>query len=54
MDETPKYKARHYKHLEENLGKTLYVINHSKILYDTPPREMEIKKNNKQMGPNEN
>ena len=42
------------KLLEENIGRTLYVINHSKILYDTPPREMEIKKNNKQMGPNEN
>ena len=27
-----------------------YDINHSKILFDPPPREMEI---NKQMGPNE-
>ena len=32
------------KVLEENLGRTLYDINHSKILYDPPPREMEIKK----------
>ena len=26
------------KHLMENIGKTLYDINHSKILFDTPPR----------------
>ena len=31
------------KLLEENLGKTLSDINHSKILYDPPPRVMEIK-----------
>ena len=31
------------KLLEENTGRTLYDINHSKILYDPPPREMEIK-----------
>ena len=31
------------KLLEENKGKTLSDINHSKILYDTPPRVMEIK-----------
>ena len=29
--------------LEENLGSTLYDINHSKILFDPPRREMEIK-----------
>ena len=29
--------------LEENIGKTLSDINHSKILYDPPPRVMEIK-----------
>ena len=40
------------KLLEENIGRTLYDINHSKILYDPPPREMGIKKN-KQMGSNE-
>ena len=40
------------KLLEENIGRTLYDINHSKILFDPPPREMEIK-TNKQMGPNE-
>ena len=31
------------KLLEENIGKTLFDINHSKILYDLPPRIMEIK-----------
>ena len=31
------------KLLEENIGRTLYAINHSKILFDPPPREMEIK-----------
>ena len=29
--------------LEENIGRTLCDINHSKILYDPPPRVMEIK-----------
>ena len=31
------------KLLEENIGRTLTDINHSKILYDTPPRVIEIK-----------
>ena len=31
------------KLLEENIGQTLYDINHSQILSDPPPREMEIK-----------
>ena len=31
------------KLLEEHIGKTLFDINHSKILFDPPPREMEIK-----------
>ena len=31
------------KLLEENIGRTLYGINHSNILCDPPPREMEIK-----------
>ena len=30
------------KLLEENIGKTLSNINHSKILYDPPPRILEI------------
>ena len=29
--------------LEENIGMTLYHINHSKIRFDQPPREMVIK-----------
>ena len=29
--------------LEENIGRTLYDINHSKIFFDPPPREIEIK-----------
>ena len=33
------------KLLEENIGRTLYDINHSKILFDPPLREMEIKIN---------
>ena len=37
------------KLLEENIGKTLSDINHSRILYDPPPRVKEIKtKINKQ------
>ena len=31
------------KLLEENVGKTLSDINHSRILYDPPPKVMEIK-----------
>ena len=40
------------KLLEENIGKTLSHINHSRILYDPPPRILEIKSKRKQMGPN--
>ena len=31
------------KLLEENIGRTLFDINHSKIFFGPPPREMEIK-----------
>ena len=31
------------KLLEENIGKTPSDINHSRILYDPPPRILEIK-----------
>ena len=31
------------KVFEENIGRTLYDVNHRKILFDPPPREMEIK-----------
>ena len=37
------------KLLEENISRTFDDINQSKILYDPPPRVMEIK--SKQMGP---
>ena len=40
------------KLLEENICKTLSDINHSRILYDPPPRVMEKKEKNKQTGPN--
>ena len=43
MDSRPKCKAQTIKLLEENIGRTLYDIHHSKILFDPPPREMEIK-----------
>ena len=32
------------KLLEENIGRTFFDINHSKILFDPPPRVMEINK----------
>ena len=35
---------------EENIGKTLFDINHRRIFYDPPSGVMETK--NKQMGPN--
>ena len=38
--------------LEENVGKTLSDINHSRIFYDPPPRIFGNKSKNKQMGPN--
>ena len=31
------------KLLEETIGRTLYDINHSKIIFHSPPREIEIK-----------
>ena len=31
------------KLLEENIGKTLFDINHNKIFFDPPPRVMKIK-----------
>ena len=36
-------KAVSIKVLEENIDKTLFDINHSRILYDPPPRILEIK-----------
>ena len=39
----PNVRPETIKLLEENIGKTLSDINHSRILYDLPPRVMEIK-----------
>ena len=47
MDERSKWmkdlRPETIKFLEENIGKTLSDINHSKIFYDSSPRVMEIK-----------
>ena len=45
MDQRPKCKARHLRHiklLEENMGRTLFDINHSKIFFDSPPGVIKI------------
>ena len=39
----PNVRPETIKLLEENIGKTLSDINHSRILYDPPPRILEIK-----------
>ena len=39
----PNVRPETIKLLEENIGKTLSDINHSRIQYDPPPRGMEIK-----------
>ena len=36
-------RTENIKLLEENIGKTLSDINHSRILYDPPPRVLEKK-----------
>ena len=38
-----KERPENIKLLEESIGRTFSAINHSKILYDPPPRETEIK-----------
>ena len=43
MYERSQCKTESIKLLEENIGKTLSDINHSRILYDPPPRILEIK-----------
>ena len=40
------------KLLEENIGKTVSNINHSRILYDATSQNIGNKSKNKQMGPN--
>ena len=39
-----KVKPATIKCLEENIGRTFFDIYHSKILFDPPPRVMEIKR----------
>ena len=41
------------KLLEKNIGRTLYDVNHSDVLFDLPPSGNGNKNKNKQMGPNE-
>ena len=43
MDEDLNVRPETIKLLEENIGRTVSDINHSKILYDPPPRVIEIK-----------
>ena len=43
MDSRPKCKTGQCKTLRENIGRTLFDINHSKIFFDPPLRVMEIK-----------
>ena len=43
MDQIPKCKTRNYKTLRGKHGQNTQYINLSKILYDLPPRVMEIK-----------
>ena len=40
------------KLLEENIGRTLFDINYSKIFFDRPPRVMRMKAKIKQIGHN--
>ena len=46
MEYRPKCKTRNYKTLRENIGRTFYDINHSKVLYDPPPRLIGNNNNN--------
>ena len=44
-------RAETIKLLQENIVKTLSDVHHSSIFYDPPPRILEMKAKNKQMGP---
>ena len=43
MDRDLNVRPDSIKLLEENIGRPLFDINHSKIFFDPPPREMEIR-----------
>ena len=43
MDQKPKCKTKNYKPLRRKYRTKFHDINHSKILFDPPPREIEIK-----------
>ena len=43
MDRDLNVRPDNIKLLEENIGRPLFDINHSKIFFDPPPREMEIR-----------
>ena len=40
------------KLLEQNVGRTLFDINHSNMFLDLSPKAKQIKAKNKHMGPN--
>jgi len=43
MDKVVNVRPETIRLLKENIGRTLTDINHSRILYDPPPRVVEIK-----------
>ena len=43
MDERPKYKTDTIEVLEENIGRTLFYINHSNIFWDALPLTQLVK-----------
>ena len=53
MDQRPKRKAGYYKILEENTGRRLSDIDHSKIFLDPPPRVIKIKTKTNRREPTE-
>ena len=52
MDKRPKLRPEAVKLLKENTVRTLFVVNCSKILFDPPPRVMEIRTKNLKIEPN--
>ena len=52
MDFRLKSKARNLKFLEGNIYNAFFDINHSKILFDPPPKSNGNKNKSKQMRPN--